>query len=136
MNSEMSELEPKPLIAIRGGGTLPSESFGIVNATWPFSYLQADEQVVQVDLTWPWKKPPFNPAATVGQRRPTWIRQWSELKQVVTAGQTVVFLSKSGRGCRFIAVVYWELAFVLSLAESHGIEQLEVASTLPYTMRI
>jgi hypothetical protein len=109
---------------------------GRVNATWPLAYLQADDQVIQIDTTVPWLKPAFISPAMEVAGRPTWACQWSELDRVVTAERSVVFLPKSGRGCRFVTLNDERLKPLLTLIKNQRIERVQVRTTIDYTMRI
>jgi hypothetical protein len=121
---------------IRGGGTFPSKTMGRVNATWPLAYLQADDQVVQIDTTLPWLKPAFISPVTEVAGRPTWACQWSELDRVVTAERSAVFLPKAGRGCRFVTLSQERLQPLLTLIKNQRIERVNARTTIDYTMRI
>ena len=109
------------VMVIRGWATVPARLCGPITITWPSAWLQTDDRGIQVDLTVSSKIPAFEPTAGAHLWPFTWTCQWSERAWALAAEYSIVFMAKSGRGCRFVAHEAWRARLLFDLVESHGI---------------
>lgn len=119
---------------VRCGGTIPSDRWGRLNASWPFIVLECDPVGVRVDVEsrsarWFVSMPDREDPDEPGRRAADWSCAWSELDRVLVASRSMAFYPRRGRGCVVVGLGRYRQKPVLDMLATHSVRVESVRST-------
>jgi len=101
-------------VRLRGGVTVPSQTFHRLNASWPWGVLVATESGIEI-------------SATLFADR--WTVRWDDIEIATFTARSLVMLPKRGRGARFLCLRRSGLKPILRTLAAHGVPMRQVRST-------
>lgn len=112
------------LISLTGGGAIPL-SVGRISASWPFVRLEASSDGLCVYVTSKVLRGVFGLGSDGGR----WALAWKDVDRVLAARHSIYIAPRAGRGCRFVRPSGGQIASLVQVLRSQGVEVVPVRTT-------